>query len=83
MLLCQIWFILIILILSGMRENALFWSMGFTQEFRIFMATDFEKLIWYFKSLWYDIHEHAALMDVLAFFLSGFLRFLSHHMLNC
>ena len=41
------------------------------------------KLIRYFKSFWYDIHEHAAFMDVLAFFWSGFLCSLSHHMLNC
>ena len=30
------------------------------------------KLIWYFKSLWYDIHEHDAFMDVLTFFLYEF-----------
>ena len=30
------------------------------------------KLIRYFKSLRFDIHEHAAFMDVLAFFWSGF-----------
>ena len=30
-----------------------------------------------------DIHEHAAFMDVLALFWSGFLRPLSHHMFNC
>ena len=40
------------------------------------------KLISYFKNLWYDIQEHAAFIDVLAFFWSGFLRSLSHHMLN-
>ena len=26
------------------------------------------KLIWYFTRFWYDIHEHAAFMDVLTFF---------------
>ena len=41
------------------------------------------KLISYFLSLWYDIHEDAAFMDVLAFFWSGFLRSLPHDMLNC
>ena len=35
------------------------------------------------KQIWYDIHEHAAFMDVLAFFWSGFLCSLSHHMLDC
>ena len=30
------------------------------------------KLIWYVKSLWYDIHEHDAIMDVLTFFLYEF-----------
>ena len=40
------------------------------------------KLTWCFKILCYDNHEHAAFMDVLEFFTSGFLRLLSHHMLN-
>ena len=33
--------------------------------------------------LLYDVYEHTAFMDVLAFVWSGLSHSLSHHMLNC
>ena len=53
------------------------------QVLSYFLELVFLKTVILMTFLSLDINEHAACMDVLALFWPGFLRSLSHHMLNC